>query len=322
MIGVSMTLHTNAENNLENFDALWSYGDPVIVEQKMQELLPKAEALQDKSLYLQILSQIALAQAMQKKFEEAHNTLDKADVQLTPEYALAHARILLERGRVYQQADDNIEAIKYYEQSYELSKKHNLDFHTINAAHMIAIVAEKTEDKILWNKLALDLARKTVDKRAQDWLGSLYNNLGRNYMDAQQYAQALAMFKEALKCRENEGYAPNIRIAKWQVACALRKLGRLDEAVSILLGLVSEYDAIAKNGNYDVPVIQMFNLMRGWVYEELAEIYYEKSEHEKAKIFAQLAYDELSNDEMMKKKEVHRLERLKEIRELIERQTK
>ncbi|GMU19838.1 MAG: hypothetical protein AMXMBFR12_10290 [Candidatus Babeliales bacterium] len=131
--------------------------------------------------------------------------------------------------------------------------------------------------------------------------------------------QALAMFKEALKCREKEGYAPNIRIAKWQLACALRKIGRLDEALSMLLALVSEYDAITKSGNYDVPVIQMFNLVRGWVYEELAEIYYAKENYEEAKTFAQLAYDDLSNDEMMRKTEAHRLERLKEIKELIER---
>lgn len=308
-----MHSHTGPLINLENFDDIWSYGDPVIVEQKFQEMLPQAEALQDKSIYFQMLSQIALAQAMQKKFDEAHKTLDKAETLLTPEYALAHARILLERGRVYQQADDNAQALKYYEQSYEISKKHNLDFHTINAAHMIAIIAAKTEDKIAWNNRALDLAKGTNDKRAQDWLGSLYNNLGRNYMDAHQYEQALVMFQEALGCREKEAYVPNIRIAKWQVACSLRMLGRLDEALRMLLALVSEYKAIAQSGNYDVPVIQMFNLMRGWVYEELAEIYNEKATYDEAKKFAQLAYEDLCNDEMMNKTEAYRLERLKEI---------
>ncbi len=309
-----MILPSNADFKLETFDDLWgALGDPAAVEQKFKELLPQAEVLDDKSIYLQMLSQIALAQALQKKFNEAHKTLDTAQAKLAPEYHLAHARILLERGRVYEQANAIAQALHYYKQTYDISKKHNLDFHTINAAHMIAIAAEKTEEKIIWNKHALDLALKTEDKKAQDWLGSLYNNLGRNYLEAGHYQQALEMFQEALKCREKEGYAFNIRIAKWQKAHALRKLGKYDEALALLLSLVAEMEEINNSGKPDVPVIQMFNLARGLVYEELAEIYYAQAKYEKAKIFAQLAYDDLSPHEMFEKNEAYRLERFKEI---------
>lgn len=51
----------------------------------------------------------------------------------------------------------------------------------------------------------------------------------------------------------------------------------------------------------------MFTLTRGWVYEELAENY-----GSKARIFACLAYDDLSNDGMFKKTEPERLDKLRQ----------
>ncbi len=303
-----MTVQKNVDSKLENFDDIWGLGNPAAIEKKFHELLPQAESLNDKSIYLQILSQIALAQALQKKFDEAHTTLNRAEALLTPGYELARIRLLLERGRVYQQAGDNAQARKYFEQSYELSKKNNFDYYTIDAAHMIAIVAENTQDKVHWNRLAADLATATKNKRAQDWLGSLHNNLGRNYMEAHQYQQALEEFQKALAYREKEGHASNIRVAKWQIACALRLLGRLDEALAILLALVQEYDDMAQSGKYDVPVMEAFNLARGLAYEEIALIYRAKTQ-----IFAKLAYDDLSPHEMFHKSESYRLERLKEL---------
>ncbi len=303
-----MTFHKNTDIQLENFDDWWGkLGDPVKVEKKFQELLPQAESLKDKSIYLQMLSQIALAQAVQKKFDEAHKTLDGAESLLTPEYDLAQVRIFLERGRVLQQEEKIPEARKYFEQSFELSLKHKFDYHIINAAHMIAIIAETPREKIQWNQRAIDLAISTRDKRAQDWFGSLYNNLGQNYLEEKQFEKALLAFQQALEYRKKEGYLPNIRFAKWAVARALRSLGQLDEALVIQLELLKEYDAIAKSGSYDIP-IQMFTLTRGYIFEELAEIY-----DAKAKIFASLAYEDLSNDEMFRKAAPERLERLQQI---------
>ena len=46
--------------------------------------------------------------------------------------------------------------------SYELAKLNaDFNFHTVNAAHMVAIVANDVDDKIKWNKIAISLAEKT-----------------------------------------------------------------------------------------------------------------------------------------------------------------
>lgn len=59
IIGLEKTM-----TKLENFDDLFM-GDPSEIEKNLNVLLTEARAREDKSIYLQILSQIALAQAMQ-----------------------------------------------------------------------------------------------------------------------------------------------------------------------------------------------------------------------------------------------------------------
>lgn len=292
---------------LENFDDLWNLGDPIEVEKAFCKILPSAKALNDKSVYLQLLSQIALAQALQKQFDTAHKTLDEAEQLLTPNQSLAHVRILLERGRVFQQSEKISEARAYFEKSFELSSQYKFYYHAINAAHMIAIVAQQNDEKITWNKHALNMAESTQDTRARLWLGPLYNNLGRNYLDAKHFDKALAAFEKALEYREKENYLPNIRFAQWAIARTLRALDRLDDALKIQKKLLQEYKTIAQSETFDMPV-EMFTLTRGWVYEELAEIY-----NAKAKCFATLACDDLSNNTMFKKTEPERLERLRHI---------
>ena len=319
-----MTVTLHASSKLEKFDDLWSLGDPVHIELKFRELLPEAAALADRSLYLQLLSQIALTEAMQRKFAEANLTLDTAESFLTPEYPLAKVRFLLEKGRVFQQmalfqqgalaADaENIRAArKLFHASYELSKINNFDFHTANAAHMIAIAAEDTADKIKWNELAITLAKQSEDVRAQSWLGSLENNVGQAYLEAKEYELALVSFKEALRIREIEGFVLNILVARWAVARTTRLLGKLDNALEILLALVNEYDALVKSDTLGA-MVQMVPLVRGYVYEDLAEVYCAKTNAVKSKEMASLAYRALSKDLYIAKNEPQRLMRLKEI---------
>lgn len=289
---------------LEDFDKLF-VGDLVEAERNLRALLPQAKSLDDKSIYIQILSQIALAEAVQKKFDAAHATLDQAEEYLREEYHLARVRILLERGRVFYQ-QGNIEAARpLFIESFELSAAHGFDYHTVNAAHMVPFVAKSAEEKIEWNKRAIELAEKSSSVDAKQWLGSLYNNIGQAYLEAKQYPLALSAFNKALEYREQENYLPNIRVAKWAVARTLRLTGKTQEALSILLALLEEYQCMEKTNSFDVP-IEMIRSSRGLVYEELAEIGGEKS-----KTYAALAYDDLSQDEWFARLEPERLERLK-----------
>ncbi len=185
---------------LEDFDKLF-VGDLVQAEKKLRALLPQAESLEDKSIYIQILSQIALAEAVQKKFDSAHATLDQAEEHLCAEHQLAKVRVLLERGRVFYQ-QGNIDAARpLFIESFNLSAAHGFDYHTSNAAHMVPFVAKSADEKIEWNKRAIELVESSSSVEAQQWLGSLYNNIGQAYLEAKQYPLALSAFNKALKYR-------------------------------------------------------------------------------------------------------------------------
>jgi tetratricopeptide (TPR) repeat protein len=298
---------SNDNNKLENFDDLF-VGHPSEIEKNLSEILPQAQALENKSIYLQILSQIALAQAMQKNFTEAHKTLDLAEEGLTSEYNLARVRIYLERGRVFHQADNKDAALPLFKKSFDLSKKNKFDFHTINAAHMVAIVVKNIDEKIKWNKRAIDLASKTQDKRAHRWLGALYNNLAQNYLQGQLYMEARCAFEQSKKFGEDRGDAIIIRGAKWGIGRSLRSLGLLDQALDIQLALLKEYDDIAKK---DKLPIELLVVARGMVYEELAEIHLIKT-----KKYSSFAYSDLSKDPWFAKLEPKRLEKMKQLKDV------
>ncbi|WP_218938896.1 hypothetical protein [Wolbachia endosymbiont of Ctenocephalides felis wCfeT] len=292
-------------SKLENFDDLFT-GHPESIEKNLSALLPQAEVLENKSIYLQILSQIALAQAMQKKFDLAHKTLDSAEAALAPQYQLAQVRILLERGRVFHQSDNIEIALQLFNQSYELSVKHGFDFHTVNAAHMIAIVEKGIDKKIIWNKKAIDLAAKAEDERARAWLGALYNNLAQNYIEAEQYQNALSAFEKCKKYSEEKGEMIVVRGAKWGIACSLRSLGFLDNALEMQLALLKEYENIA---NGALP-IELIVVGRGMIYEELTEIHLAHT-----KKYAALAYQDLSQDPWCVKLMPERLEKMKQLQQ-------
>lgn len=292
---------------LENFDDAWGiYGEPVAVEKKLFELLSQAEK-ENSTAHLEILSQIALAQALQKRFDEAHDTLNKAESLLTSAHLRAYVRIFLERGRAFQQAGNLYDAKRYFEKSYELSAQEGLDVYTIDAAHMIAIISENTNDKIHWNQQALEMAQKTNSNRAQLWLGSLTNNLGQNYLDAKMYDKALSYFQQALEYRKKESYQPNIRVAEWAIGKALRYLGRIDEAINIQTEVLKKYEAVAQSGKLDCPEI-IFTQLRGYVYEELSEIHQATAQR-----YAQLALKDLAHNEIVKSTEQEKLNRLKKL---------
>lgn len=294
---------SNVNTKLENFDDLF-VGPPLEIENNLSKLLPQAKALENKSIYLQILSQIALAQALQQKFTQAHKILDEAESELTSEYELARVRILLERGRVFHQSGNNDAALPLFKKSYELSKKNKFDFHTINAAHMVPIVEKNVDEKIKWNKRAIELSQKTQDSRASTWTAALYENLAENYLETKAYNDALLAFTQAKKYAEERGYANILRGAVWGIGRSLRGLGNLDEALDIQVKLLKEYEDLLKKG--EIPSVGS----RGKVYEELAEIYLAK-----VKKFSALAYQDLSKDPWFVKLETKRLDKMKQLQE-------
>jgi tetratricopeptide (TPR) repeat protein len=278
-----------------DFDSLWDYDRPGETELKFRELLP---AVHDPSHRAQLLTQIARAEGLQRKFDDAHLTLNEAESFITPDLTRAAIRCLLERGRVFNSSGQPEQAKPFFKQAYERALALGEDLYAVDAAHMLAIVAPP-EQQLEWNLRAIEMAEKSDDPRARNWLGSLLNNLAWTYHDAGQYETALDTFQKALKWREQQGDAKATRIARWCVARALRSLKRIDEAYAIQTALLREYEAIGEKS--------------GYVYEELAECLHALGRDSEAQPYFALAYDDLSKDSWLVNHEAQRLQRLKEL---------
>ena len=182
-------------SNLVDFDKLWNYNEPGATEVKFREILNEINGVDD-GYKAELLTQIARTQGLQMKYDEAHKTLNEAQV-LIKDNSKARVRYLLERGRVFNSSKHSDKAKPLFWEAYKFGLKNNLDYHTIDAAHMMGIV-EKAEDSLKWNEIAITIAEASKDERAKNWLGSLYNNIGWTYHDMGQYDKALEIFEKKL----------------------------------------------------------------------------------------------------------------------------
>ena len=279
---------------------IWDYHAPEESAERFRKLLPQVEAAGEKETYLELQTQIARTQSLQGKFDEAHAILDEVEPQLTAEFPLAQMRYLLERGRCFNSAGTPETAVPLFREAYDigLATGASEDL-TIDAAHMLGIAMPTAAEQLEWNLLALDLAEKATDKKAQGWRGSLYNNIGWTYHDMGEYEKALDIFKRTLdyyeaKADDNVRY---VRIAKWCVGRTLRSLNRIDEALAIQLALEAEYEA--EGGEQD-----------GFVFEELAECYLLKGNEDLAKPYFAKAYEKLAQVDWFVRSNPERLERM------------
>lgn len=280
-----------------DFDSLWNYDDPVGTEAKFRELLPDASA--HPVVRLQLLTQIARTQGLQKQYDAAHATLDEVEKALaTVDAPVVEVRYLLERGRVLNTSGHPDEAHPLFVRAWDLGREAGAEGFAVDAAHMVAIV-EEPEAAIEWNVRALELARTSPDPRAKKWQGSLLNNLGWTYHDRGEFGRALELFQDAVVFREEQGDPQTLRIARWCVARTLRSLGRIDEALEEQRRL--EPGATGAH--------------QGYVFEEIAECLHALGRVDEARPYFRRAWEIHSEDPWLPESEPERLERLRRLGE-------
>jgi tetratricopeptide (TPR) repeat protein len=280
--------------SLPDFDGLWDYSHPDQAETRFREIL--LQFPEEDPAFLELLTQIARAQGLQRKFEQAHQTLDQAERRLGEDPSRARIRYLLERGRVFNSSGDAGRAGPFFEQALEMAKRLQEDFYVVDALHMLAIV--KPEESLALNRQAMELAGSSGEERARDWLGSLYNNLGWSYHDMGDYGSALKIFERGEAWQRAKGRVNETRIASWCVARTLRSLGRTEEALARQMALKEEIESAGESD--------------GYVFEEIGECLLALNRAEEARSYFLRAYELLSRDPWLVEKDPERLARLKE----------
>ena len=277
-------------------DAAWNFDRPAESEARFRREL--AALPQDSAAALELTTQIARAQGLQRRFAAAHTTLDGVEPKLDRRPERVRVRYLLERGRTFNSSGQPQRAVSLFREALDRARAAHEDFLAIDAAHMLGIAAPP-EDRLAWNLEAVAMTERTDDARSKRWLASLYNNIGWTYHDRGDDANALAYFEKALPAWQARGGAQNVRGAYWSIARAYRSLGRLDEALAIQLRLAREADAA---GEPD-----------GYVYEELGEILLARGDVDAARPNFARAYTLLSADKGLQAEAATRLDRLKRL---------
>jgi len=288
---------------LPEFDRLWNYGDPAATEAKFRELVPMAEASGNADYRLQLQTQIARTLGLQGKFDEAHVVLDGVEKELTPELETVRVRYLLERGRAFNSSKKVEKARPLFVEAWELASKGGIEFHAVDAAHMLGIV-EKGEDALAWSEKAMAYAEKAKDPRARGWLPTLYNNIGWTYHDMGDYEKALVVLQKCWEIyKERAPDTDGARIAKWSVAKQLRFLKRVDEALTMQRELEAEYRELNKQD--------------GFVQEEIGECLLAQGQAEAAAPHFKRAYELLKEISWVAEDE-ERIARLKKYGQVAE----
>lgn len=285
-----------SQPNLPDFDSLWDYSNPAATETKFLEILPSFP--EDDPARLELLTQIARTQGLQREFNDAHSTLDEVERQLSIDSSRARVRYLLERGRVFNSSGKKDQARPLFDQAMKMAQELGEDFYAVDAVHMLAIVADPASS-LDWNLRAIQMAESSADEKARGWLGSLYNNTGWSYHDMGDFESALKIFQKAETYFGEKGSADKFRIAKWTVARCLRSMNRIEEALSKQMALKAEFDSI---GGSD-----------GYVDEEIGECLLLLKRESEAKPYFAKAYELLSQDEWMMENEAERMKRMKEL---------
>ena len=251
---------------LTPFDTLWNYSDPAATEQRFREILNKEATTSDMSYHLQLLTQIARTYSLRGMFAEAHAMLDEVRSALPDSPALETLRYHLERGRTYRSAGEKENALKEFNEALSMADKVGNDFHTVDIMHMLAIMAAPDEG-VEWNLRAIQKAESSVQERAKNWLGSLYNNLGWAYFDKEDYEKALETFETGLTWQQSKGRDKEAQIAKWCIGRTMRAQGSVDDALQIQMELLAD-NLTPDEYNYDEIIECLKTLARNAEAEE------------------------------------------------------
>lgn len=287
------------------FDKLWDYSKPAETEAKFRGVLPQVEACGDLDQLLQLLTQIARTQGLQRKFADAHATLDSVKFMMEgrkAEAERAEIRYELERGRVFNSSKEKEAARPHFTRALDLAILRGEDNLAVDAAHMLGIV-ETGDAALKWNVRAVELAEAADDPKAKGWLGALYNNIGWTYHDMGRYNVALDYFERDLEWYEEHNATNQAEIAKWSIAKMHRLLGDAAKAYDLQLALKQQKESRGASAD-------------GYLFEELGECAaaLNKDATERTQYFKQ-AYDLLREDAWFMANETARATRLKELSE-------
>jgi len=234
---------------LAELDRLWDFDDPAGSERRFSGLAHRARTEDGGAFLAEVLTQLARAQGLQRRFGDADATLVEAEAALGTADARGRVRLLLERGRVANTAGRDERGRAEFLAAWDLARAADEEALAVDAAHMLGIV-EPAEVAREWNERAMELARISADPAARRWIGSLANNKGWARFDGDDVDGAIALFAQSRDAFLADGRFDRARVARWSIARCLRARGDVEEALDLQHVLLAELDALAETDGY------------------------------------------------------------------------
>jgi tetratricopeptide (TPR) repeat protein len=217
----------NAESLLAEADSLFKARDYEQAMKVYTETIENARSEFNRPVETEALAQVARVNLIQGNSVEADRYLGEAAERASDSDPMGFSRYLGVKGRFEWKAGNLKKSRETFDQMYVYCNTNGLWARAVDAAHMIAIVAESVDEQIEWGRRGIEAAEAGgVD----EWLGPLWNNLGATYYDDKQFEYALDAY---LKARDYHWQFSGESAKLWadySVGMSYRMLGQFDKA--------------------------------------------------------------------------------------------
>ncbi|UCG60406.1 MAG: tetratricopeptide repeat protein [Candidatus Zixiibacteriota bacterium] len=217
----------SADSLLQEADSIFQTKDYQAATEKYRQAVQRAKSEFNRSVEVEALSQMARMSLLLNKKDEGWGYLEEAGARASESDPMGWSRYLGVKGRYEWKDGDLNSARKTFDDLYTYCHTNALWGRAIDAANMLAIVSESTEEQIEWSRRGIEAAEAAEEER---WLGPLWNNLAATYYDLKQLDSALECYLKARDYHWRYSDEQGKLFADYHVGMTYRSMGDLVNA--------------------------------------------------------------------------------------------
>lgn len=217
----------SADSLLYEADQIFQAKDYLAALDKYRVAAQQSREEFNRSVEVEALSQIARMNLLLNNKDEGRAALIEAGARASESDPMGWSRYLGVKGRFEWKDDDLNAARKTFSDLYDYCQVNSLWGRAIDAANMLAIVSESTDEQIEWSRRGIKAAETAEEER---WLGPLWNNLAATYYDLKQIDSALECYLKARDYHWRFSDEQGKLYADYHVGMTYRSLGDLVNA--------------------------------------------------------------------------------------------
>lgn len=191
------------------------------------EVVGRARTEFNRSVEVEAMAQVARMYLRKNELDSAEVWLGQAADRAVDSDPMGWTRYLGVKGRLEWKKENLTLARTTFLEMYEFCHSSGLWDRAVDAAHMLAIVADSVDEQIAWAERGIEAA-EAADEIG--WLGPLWNNLAITYYEQKKYDTALSCFLKAREYHWRSSAETAKLYADYHVGMVYRHLGKYEQA--------------------------------------------------------------------------------------------